>query len=121
MTVSLTKTPLTVSPTDHAAVVYARAKNRAALIADLNAEQAADLAVLACLPPQTGKVEVEGLGSFTVSENNTYDETTMREALSPGQVRRCSVAKFDKGAAKRLYPDVYLASKRALGRKVTLG
>lgn len=67
-----------------------------------------------------GKVTTES-GSFTVRENNTYDEAVMRENLLPGQVRRCTVPKLDKAAVKRLYPAVYEKAKRQNGVSVTLG
>ena len=60
-------------------------------------------------------------GSFTVRENNTYSEDAMREALLPGQVKRCSVLRLDKAAVKRLYPNVYEAAKRPNGVSVTIG
>lgn len=68
----------------------------------------------------TGKV-VTPEGTFTVRENNTYDEAAMRDALLPGQVRRCTVPKLDKATVKRLYPDVYAKAKRQNGVSVTIG
>ena len=67
-----------------------------------------------------GKHETDE-GPFTVRENNTYDEDAMREALLPGQVRRCTVPRLDKATVKRLYPKVYEAAKRPNGFAVTIG
>jgi hypothetical protein len=102
-------------------IVLAEANALKAEIDRLTAEYRARTALLATLVGNaTGKHSTES-GSFTVSENNTYDEAAMREALSPGQVRRCSVARLDKAAVKRLYPAVYAAAKRENGVKVSLG
>jgi len=111
----------TIARNDKNADLYLRAREIKAQIAVLEAEYQRLAATLAAAPSEVGKVEVEGIGSFVVSENNTYDETVMRETLSPGQVRRCSVSRLDKATVKRLYPDVYAAAKRTLGRKVTIG
>lgn len=111
----------TISRESKTADLYLRAREVKMQIAVLEAELANLTAVLASTPPEVGKVEVEGIGSYVVSENNTYDETTIRESLTPGQVKRCSVAKLDKAVVKRLYPDVYAAAKRTIGRKVTIG
>lgn len=67
-----------------------------------------------------GKVETAE-GSFTVRENNTYDEAVMRENLLPGQVRRCTVPKLDKATVKRLYPNVYAMAQKKNGVSVTIG
>lgn len=68
-----------------------------------------------------GKHIVGTVGSYTVSENNTYDEMTIRAQLSPGQVKRCTVPKLDKAVVKRLYPAVYDAAKKNNGVKVSIG
>lgn len=67
-----------------------------------------------------GKHETDE-GSFTVRENNTYDEAVMRANLLPGQVRRCSTLRLDKAAVKVHYPAVYAAAQRKNGVSVTIG
>lgn len=89
-------------------------------IATLQAERKTRIDALARMAGATGKVVLD-TGSFTVSENNTYDEAAMRAALLPGQVRRCTVPRLDKAAVKRLYPSVYAAAKRQNGVKVSIG
>jgi hypothetical protein len=65
----------------------------------------------------TGRQTVEGQDPFTVSANNTYNEAVILASLKPGQVKRVSVSKVDKPAVKRLYPEVYEASKVENGVK----
>ena|SRR6478735_4043851 len=58
--------------------------------------------------------------SFTVSENNRYDQDAMVAALKPGQLSRVQVRKVDNALVKGLYPDVHKAAKVFGGYKVTL-
>lgn len=69
---------------------------------------------------EPGTHEVEGVGAFVVSPNNTYEADVMSAALLPGQRKRCMTASLDKAVVKRLYPDVYAAAKRTNGTKVTV-
>lgn len=68
----------------------------------------------------TGKVQT-AVGSFTVRENNTYDEKVMRDVLKPGQVRLCEKKVLDKAKVKALYPQVYAKAQRKNGVSVTIG
>lgn len=105
----------------HANKVLAEVKALDVEIARLQAERATRVAVLAAeADHQPGKVNLDA-GSFTVRENNTYDEAVMRENLLPGQVKRCTVPRLDKATVKRLYPAVYAAAKRNNGVSVTIG
>ena len=70
--------------------------------------------------PVVGTHTLDSGSSFTVSENNTYDEDVIRSLLSPGQIRRVSKTVLDKSVVKRLYADVHAAAKVARGFKVTL-
>lgn len=94
-------------------------KSLDAEIARLQAQRSQYVANILAATRGTGKVPV-GITSITVSENNVYSEDAMREALLPGQVRRCSVLKLDKATVKRLYPAVYEAARENRGRKVTI-
>src|SRR5690606_11421240 len=95
----------------HANKVLAEVKAIDAEIARLQAERATRVTILAKeANEKPGKVTLEN-GSFTVRENNTYDEKVMRDNLLPGQVRRCTVPKLDKATVKRLYPNVYAMAK----------
>lgn len=79
-------------------------------------------ALAAMVGDQSGQhtvVSGDTIGTFTVSENNTYDADQMVATLKPGQVRRCSKWVLDKSVVKRLYPAVYAAAKRPNGVKVT--
>lgn len=105
----------------HANKVLAEVKAIDAEIARLQADRAARVAILAKeAKEQPGKVTLDA-GSFTVRENNTYDEKVMRENLLPGQVKRCTVPKLDKATVKRLYPSVYAMAKKNNGVSVTIG
>lgn len=68
----------------------------------------------------TGQHVVSGVGSFTVSENNTYPEEAIKAQLSPGQVKRVSVLKVSNSVVAKLYPAVYEAAKKRNGYKVAL-
>jgi hypothetical protein len=101
--------------------ILAEANAIKAEIARLQDELSKRTAMLAAaVGNSTGKHVTEN-GSFTVSENNTYDEAAMRALLLPGQAQRCSVSRLDKATVKRLYPDVYSRAKRNNGVKVSLG
>ncbi len=90
-------------------------------IARLQAERSIRVDTLAAEAGHNpGKVTLD-TGSFTVRENNTYNEDDMRAALLPGQVKRCTVPKLDKATVKRLYPAVYAAAKRQNGVSVSIG
>lgn len=105
----------------HANKVLAEVKALDSEIARLQAERATRVALLAAEAGQKpGKVTLDA-GSFTVRENNSYSEDDMKAALSPGQIRRCSVSRLDKQAVKRLYPHVYNAAKKQNGVSVTIG
>lgn len=105
----------------HADKVLAEARAIKAEIARLEAELATRTAMLAAEAGQNpGKHDLPS-GSFTVRENNTYSEDAMRDALLPGQVKRCSVTRLDKATVKRLYPEVYAAAKQPRGVSVTIG
>lgn len=111
MTVSLSKNN----------VLLAEVKAIDTEIAKLQAHRAAKVASLAAsVRNMPGKVILD-TGSFTVSENNTYDEAVMRENMLPGQVRRCTVPKLDKATVKRLYPAVYAKAQKKNGVKVSVG
>lgn len=110
MTVNLSKTQ----------TLLAEANAIKAEIARLEGElKVRTVALAASVGNTPGKVETE-TGSFTVRENNTYDEKVMRENLLPGQIRRCTVPKLDKATVKRLYPEVYAKAKVSKGVSVTL-
>lgn len=103
------------------AALVAEANALKAEIARLEAELAKRTAMLAASTGNTpGKVTTE-CGSFTVRENNTYDEAVMREALGPGQQRRCQKTVLDKAKVKVLYPEVYAKAKVSRGHSVSLG
>lgn len=51
-------------------------------------------------------------GSFTVSENNTYDEEVIMANLTKGQFMKVSERKLVKPLVKILYPKVYEAAKK---------
>lgn len=68
-----------------------------------------------------GKHVVGTVGSYTVSENNTYDQTVITANLSPGQIRRCTVPKLDNSVVAKLYPQAYAAAKKNNGVKVSIG
>lgn len=68
----------------------------------------------------TGQHVVSGVGSFTVSENNTYPEAAIVAQLSPGQVRRVSVSKVSNAVVAKLYPAVYANAQKRNGYKVSL-
>ena len=89
-------------------------------IEHLNAELAKRTAILSSEAGTPGRVSTE-VGTFTVSENNTYSEDDMLSLLKPGQAQRCMVRRLDKPTVKRLYPAVYLAAKHRNGYKVTIG
>lgn len=92
-----------------------------AQIATLQAELSEQTAALADLVDnQTGQHIVPGVGSFTVSENNTYPTDVIKAQLSPGQVKRVSVLKVDNAVVKRLYPEAYAAAKQTNGVKVSV-
>lgn len=104
-----------------ATTALAEVKAIDAEIARLQAERAARVEILAKeAGERPGKVTLDN-GSFTVRENNTYDEKVMRENLLPGQVRRCTVPKLDKATVKRLYPEVYAMAKVNRGVSVAIG
>lgn len=50
-------------------------------------------------------------GTFLVSENNTYDEDQIVQALSKGQFMKVSERKLSKPLVKILYPKIYEAAK----------
>lgn len=105
----------------HANKVLAEVKALDVEIARLQSERANRVAILAAEADNTpGKVNLDA-GSFTVRENNTYDENVMRENLLPGQVKRCTVPKLDKATVKRLYPAVYAMAQKKNGVSVTIG
>lgn len=105
----------------HANKVLAEVKALDVEIARLQAERATRVAILAAeANHKPGKVDLDA-GSFTVRENNTYDEKVMRENLLPGQVKRCTVPKLDKATVKRLYPNVYAMAQRKNGVSVSIG
>ena len=105
----------------HANKVLAEVKALDVEIARLQAERANRTAILAAEAGHNpGKVTLD-TGTYTVRENNTYDEDTMRANLLPGQVKRCTVPKLDKAAVKRLYPGVYAQAKQNKGVSVTIG
>jgi hypothetical protein len=68
----------------------------------------------------SGTYTVDGVGSFTISENNTYPEENIVAALTPGQVKRCEVRKVSNALVKSLYPAVYVAAKKSNGFKVAI-
>lgn len=68
----------------------------------------------------SGKFVVDS-GSFTVSENNTYDDAAILAALKPGQIRLVQKKVVDKAKVKALYPAVYARAKVRKGFKVTIG
>ena len=68
-----------------------------------------------------GKHTVEGVGSFTVSENNTYSQDVMRSLLTGGQFNLVSERRLVPAKVKALYPEKYAAAKERKGWKVTLG
>lgn len=111
MTVNLSKTQTMLAEANAIKAEIARLEGELKVRTD---------ALAASVGNTPGKVETE-TGSFTVRENNTYDEAAMREALLPGQVKRCSKTVLDKPTVKRLYPAVYEAAKRSRGVSVTLG
>lgn len=115
MTVSLTKTFTAESPVGQA---LSRVQYLDALIADAQAERKTLTDALADYG--TGRHVVEGVGTFTVSESNTYPKEAIESMLSPGQVKRVSKAVIDGAVVKRLYPDVYAAVKRTNGFKVAV-
>lgn len=105
----------------HANKVLAEVKALDSEIARLQSERANRVAILAAEAGHNpGKVSLDN-GSFTVRENNTYDENVMRENMLPGQVKRCTVPKLDKATVKRLYPNIYAMAKKANGVSVTIG
>lgn len=104
----------------NAASVHAEALALKAEIARLEGELKTRTAILAGIAGHTPGRHSTETGSFTIRENNTYSEDDMRDALLPGQVRRCSVMRLDKAAVKRLYPAVYAAAQRKNGVSVTL-
>lgn len=69
---------------------------------------------------ESGTYRVEGVGSYTISENNTYPEEAIVAALTPGQVKRCEVRKVSNALVKANYPAVYAAAKKANGFKVAV-
>lgn len=111
MTVNLSKTD----------TLLAEARAIKAEIARLEGELKVRTEALAAAVRNAPGKHVTDEGSFTVRENNTYDEAVMRENLLPGQVRRCTVPKLDKAAVKRLYPAVYAKAQRKNGVSVTIG
>lgn len=89
-------------------------------IARLTSEMQNRTAAMAAMVQHATGQHVTDAGTFTVSENNTYDESVMRAQLKPGQVARCEVKRLDKAIVKRAYPEVYAAAKKNNGVKVTL-
>lgn len=67
----------------------------------------------------TGKHDTP-YGSFTVMENNVYDEDTITANLTKSQWKLCSVVKLSKAKVKVLFPNVYFAAKESRGFKVSL-
>lgn len=86
-------------------------------MANLTEERAKRVRLLA--KHDTGK-HLTPEGTFTVSENNVYDKDAILAALSPGQVKRCSVLRLDNPTVKRLYPDAYAGAKVNKGHKVSV-
>jgi hypothetical protein len=68
----------------------------------------------------SGTYTVDGVGTFTISENNTYPEEAIVAALTPGQVKRCEVRKVSNALVKANYPAVYAAARKANGFKVAV-
>ncbi len=112
MTVSLNKV----------ASLHAEVKALDAAMEKLAAERKVKVAALVAAnggEAVTGKVVLDG-GSFTVSENNSYPEESIRAGLTPGQQKRVEKRVLDREKVKALYPEVYKAAKVQNGVKVSI-
>ena len=86
---------------DNTHIILAEARAIQAEIVRLQAELKVRTTALAASVGDAPGKHTTSNGTFTVSENNTYDEEAMRAALLPGQVRRCSKMRLDKAMVKQ--------------------
>ena len=70
--------------------------------------------------PDNGKHNVPGIGTFTISDNNTYDGDAFMAGLRPGQQRLVTSRMLDRNKAKSVYPKAWEAVKVNRGRKVSI-
>lgn len=68
----------------------------------------------------SGKHTVEGVGSFTVSENNVYPKDAISALLRKGQFMRVSKRVIDPALVRQHYPAVYESVKDTRGMRVAL-
>ena len=67
----------------------------------------------------SGKYETEH-GFFTVSENNNYPASAIREQLTPEQIALCMERKWSNTRARVLFPEQYENVKQRNGFKVSI-